>query len=32
MTNISEKIYFDNIEDAIERNRKKIPELKKISN
>ena len=29
MTNISEKIYFDNIEDAIERNRKKIPEVKK---
>ena len=29
MTNISDKIYFDNIEDAIERNRKKIPEVKK---
>jgi len=29
MLNKSAKIYFDNIEDAIERNRKKIPEIKK---
>ena len=29
MSNKSTPIYFDNIEDAIERNRKKIPEVKK---
>ena len=29
MSNKSAKIYFDNIEDAIDRNRKKIPEVEK---
>ena len=30
MTSNSVKIYYDKIEDAIERNRKKIPEVKKF--